>query len=83
MADQQVVYGDWGGDPGHSGAKPQMHLQGGTGPVYMQAPSDQSVNYMNTRGQSSDPWTPWDSTSLDSSGGDTPNRGSDSHPAQT
>lgn len=33
---------------GHEGAaQPMMHLQGGTGPVFTQMPSDQSENYEN------------------------------------
>lgn len=55
----------WGGDPGHSGTKPMMGLQGGMAAPNTQAPSDQSTNYMNARGQSDDPWVGWDSTSLE------------------
>lgn len=30
----------WGGDPGHSGAKPMMGLKGGMASAYMQAPME-------------------------------------------
>ncbi len=72
-----------GSNAGHEGAaQPMMHLQGSMGPVYTQAPSDQSENYMNTRGQSDDmPSEMWDSTTIGSGmkGGDTANRGTDSN----
>ena len=69
---------------GHEGAaQPMMHLQGGTGPVYTQAPDDQSENYMNTRGQSENAMIDWASTVIGSGmkGGDTPNSGNDTRNA--
>lgn len=68
---------------GHEGAaQPMMSLQGSMGPVFTQAPSDQSENYMNTRGQSDDmPAQMWDATVIagGNRGGDTPNRGTDNN----
>lgn len=34
------VYGSWGGDPGHTGAKPMMSLQGGCSEVHTQEPME-------------------------------------------
>lgn len=59
-----------------------MALQGGTGPVFMQAPSVQDENYMNARPQSDDmPAQMWDATVIagGNKGGDTPNRSTDSN----
>lgn len=60
---------------GHEGAaQPMMSLQGGTGPVFTQMPSDQSTNYENPRGQSDNAADqPWDATVIGSGmhGGDT------------
>lgn len=34
------VYGEWGGDPGHTGNKPMMSLQGGCTDAPTQAPME-------------------------------------------
>ncbi len=68
------------GDPYHEGASlPMMHLQGSMGPVYTQEPDDQSTNYENDRPQSANDITPWNTTTLDSTGGDHSPVGSHDH----
>jgi hypothetical protein len=73
----------WGGDPGHSGAKPMMHLQGSMGPVYTQTPMDsEAMTGGRVSGTAEAPVAQsWESTVIGSgmSGGDTPNRGTDSN----
>jgi hypothetical protein len=67
---------------GHEGgSQPMMSLQGGTGPVFTQAPME-SENQMNARPQSDDmPAQMWDATVIagGNKGGDTPNRDTSSN----
>ena len=64
--------------PYHHSAMPMMSLQGGTGPVFVQAIMAHDTNYMNDRPQSSTDMIAWDSTSLASTGGEhSPVRSSD------
>lgn len=67
----EMSYGSWGGDPGHSGAKPMMHLQGGMASPHTQQPMT-SENDMNRRGSNDSPFKGWESTVIGSgmSGGD-------------
>jgi len=78
---QGMSDGFTGPNPYHSGQSlPMMHLQGGTGPVFVQPVLAHDTNYMNDRPQSSTDMIAWDSTSLAKGpehGGDTPNRSTD------
>lgn len=70
----------WGGDPGHSGAKPQMHLKGGMAMPHTQAPMS-GENSGPARGlpeSTSGEIAGWNTTVIGSgmNGGDTGNGGS-------
>lgn len=71
-------------NPYHHSETPMMSLQGDMGPVYTQQPMD-SENQENARGQSPDPWTGWNTTTIGSGshGGDTPNPGHDTNGHRT
>jgi hypothetical protein len=68
----------WGGDPGHSGAKPMMHLQGGMAAPHTQTPmTSEAMTGGRVGATDTAPIdTGWEAF-LSSSGGDTPNRGTD------
>lgn len=72
----------WGGDPGHSGAKPMMHLQGGMAAPNVQMPMmSEAMTGGRVSGDAKsegvDPTTSIIGTGMH--GGDTPNRGTDSN----
>ncbi len=69
----------WGGDPGHSGAKPMMSLKGGITGAHTQMPmeSDNTGPGRGVAEATSGNIAGWNTTVIGSGmhGGDTPNRG--------
>lgn len=56
----------WGGDPGHSGAKPMAHLQGGMAEAHTQAPmmGENSGPARGDAGATTGDIAGWNTTSL-------------------
>jgi hypothetical protein len=71
----------WGGDPGHSGAKPMMHLQGGMAGAHTQMSMESEAATLSIGTDNAPVDTVWNASTIagGNRGGDTPNRDTSSN----